>query len=178
VSSPEEKSFATTAASAAASPILAGHLVAGFSELARLNLSMYAAVLAVAQNRHESMLPSQRPETLAWNQAGTMPPFAAQFVTHMSAMMDMTLQTSAAMNRLFLDGYFETVRHVTAAVASIARSLTVTDGVMKSPSPDPDDSCCAVAAMPAAALQDSVHKDADSVSGVPATGRRRRSPSR
>ncbi|WP_324160957.1 hypothetical protein [Paraburkholderia sp.] len=178
MSSPQEKSFATTAASAAAFPILAGHLVAGFSELARLNLSMHAAVLAVAQNRHESVLPSQRPETLAWSQAGTMPPFAAQYIAHTSAMMDMTLRTSAALNQLVLDGYVESVRHATAAVASIGRSLTVTDGVMKSPSPDPDDSRCAVAAMPAAALQDSVHKDADSVSGVPATGRRRRSPSR
>ncbi|MEX3962815.1 phasin family protein [Paraburkholderia sp. EG286B] len=178
MSSPEKQSFATAAACTAAFPILAGHLVAGFSELARLNLSMHAAVLAVAQNRHESLLRSQSPDTLAGNQAGTMPPFAAQFVEHTSAMMDMTLQTSAALNRLFLDGYVEAVRHATATVAAIATSLKVTDAVVKSPGLDPADTRCAVTAQPAAALQDSMRKHADSGESVSATGRKRRSPSR
>lgn len=116
----EEKSFATTAARAAAFPILAGHLVAGFSELARLNLSMYASVLAGAQNKRESMPPSQTPEPLAWNRAGTMLPFAAQFAAHTSAMMDMTLQTSAALNRLAIEGVVETIQHATAVIAAMS----------------------------------------------------------
>ncbi|WP_213309045.1 hypothetical protein [Paraburkholderia sacchari] len=120
VSSSKEKSFATTAACAAAFPILAGHLVAGFSELARLNLSMYASVLAGAQNRRESMPPSQMPEPLVWNRAGTMLPFAAQFAVQTSAVMDMTLQTSAALNRLAIDGFVETIRHATAAIAAMS----------------------------------------------------------
>jgi hypothetical protein len=178
VSSPEEKKFATTAACAAAFPFLAGHLFAGFGELARLNLSMYAAVLASAQNRRESILLSQGPEALAWIQAGTMPPLAAQFAAHASAMMDVTLQTSAALNRLSLNGYVEAVRHATAAIAVIARSLTVTDAMMKSAGSAPDDSGSASVAMPAGAVRDIARKDADAVEGVAPIRRRRRSQSR
>ncbi|WP_028221594.1 hypothetical protein [Paraburkholderia oxyphila] len=178
MSSSEEKSFATTAAGAAAFPLLAGHLVAGFSELALLNLSMYASVLAGAQNKRESMPPSQTPEPLAWNRAGTMLPFAAQVAAHTSAVMDMTLQTSTAVNRLALDGYVETVRHATAAIAAMVRSLRVADAMMKSPGPAPDDSGCAIATMPPAALRDIARTDTDSVAGVAPTGRRQRSQSR
>jgi hypothetical protein len=178
VSSPEKQLFATSAACAAAFPILAGHLVAGFSELERLNVSMYGALLAGAENNCESTQPSKTLEPVAWNQAGAFPPFAAQFAAHSSAVMDMTLQTSAALNRLALDGYVETVRHATAVIAAIARSLRITDAMMKAASPAPDDSGCAVAAMPPAVLQDITRKEAGSVAGAVSTGRRRRSQAR
>ncbi|MFC5430563.1 hypothetical protein ACFPTO_17405 [Paraburkholderia denitrificans] len=169
----DKKTFATTAACAAAFPFLAGHMVVGFSELARLNLSMYAAVLAGVQNNRESMLPLQTPVPLAWNQTGGVPPFAAQFAVPTSTVIEMTLQTSAALSRFALDGYVETVRHATAAIAAMARSV---DAMMKSAIPVSDDSGDAVAAIPPATLQDSARKDVDSVAGAAPTARRRRSP--
>ncbi|MEM5314258.1 hypothetical protein [Paraburkholderia sp. JHI869] len=178
MSSPEKQSFATTAACAAAFPILAGHLVAGFSELARLNVSMYGALLAGAENHRESTQPPKTLDPFAWNRAGTLPPVAAQFAAHTSAVMDMTLQTSAALNRLALDGYVETVRHATAAIAAIARSLRITDAMMTAASPSSDDSGCSVAAMAPAALQDTTCKEAESVAAAVSTGRKRRSQSR
>ncbi len=123
------------------------------------------------------MPPSQTPEPLAWSPTGTFLPFAAQFAAHTSVMVDMTLQTSAGLNRLALDGYVETVRHATAAVAAMARSLRVADGMMKSASPAPEDSGCAVAAMARAALREIARKDVESVAGVAPTGRRQRSQS-
>ncbi|WP_233888730.1 hypothetical protein [Paraburkholderia flagellata] len=178
MSIPEQKSFATSAACAAAYPIPAIELAAAFGALARYNLSMYGVVLAGAPNRRESMPSAQTPEPLAWNQAGWMPPFAAQFAVHTSAVMDMTLQMSAALNRLALNGYVETARHATAAIATIARSLRVTDAMMKESSPAPNDSACAVDAMAPAASQHITRKKTDSFNGPAPTGRRRRNPSR
>ena len=178
MSIPEQKSFAASAACAAAFPIPAIQLAAAFGALARLNLFMYGVVLARVPNRRENTPSAQTPELLAWNQAGWMPPFAAQFAVHPSAVMDMTLQMSAALNRLALNGYVETARHATAAIATIARSLRATDAMMRESSPAPHDSACAVDAMAPAASQDITRKKADSVNGPAPTGRRRRSPSR
>ncbi|WP_296652749.1 hypothetical protein [Paraburkholderia sp.] len=172
----DQRTFATTAACAAAFPFLAGHMVAGFSELARLNLSMYAAVLVGVQNNRESLLPLQTPVPHAWSQTGGLPPFAAQFAVPTSTVIEMTLQTSAALNRFALDGYVETVRHATAAIAAMARSVRIVDVMMKSAIPVSDDSDCAVAAIPPATLQDSARKDVDSVAGAAPTARRRRRP--
>ncbi|MCP3728430.1 hypothetical protein M3I53_35885 [Paraburkholderia sp. CNPSo 3272] len=108
MSSPKVKSFATSAACAAASPVIAGCLVAGFSELARLNLSMYEASLVGAKNTRDNILPSQTPRARAWNLTGSLPPFAAQFFATPGAALDITLQTSSSLYRLALEGYVET----------------------------------------------------------------------
>ncbi len=136
---------------------------------------MYAAVLAGAQNRRESTQPPQALGPCALNPAGRLPPFVVRFAAHASAVMDMTLQTSVALNRFALDGYVETVRHASAAITAMVRSVRAANAMTTLP---PDDSVCAVAAMPTAAMQDSARKDADHVAGVAPTGRRRRTQSR
>ncbi|HKR44545.1 MAG TPA: hypothetical protein VJU59_33555 [Paraburkholderia sp.] len=177
VSSSEQKSFATTAACAAAFPFMVSDLLAGFSELARLNLSMYAAVLALAHNRRESMLPPQKQESLALNLTGRLAPVVSPFAAHTGAVVDMTLQTSVALNCFALDGYVETARHASAAIAVMLRSLRVADSMMNSTSPVSVDSDCAVTAMPVAAVRDIARKDANAIASVVPIGRRRRSPS-
>ncbi|HKT93993.1 MAG TPA: hypothetical protein VJS18_17650 [Paraburkholderia sp.] len=59
MSNPQENLFATTAACPAAFHVLAGHRVAGFSELARLSLAIDGGLLAGAQNTRDGILPSQ-----------------------------------------------------------------------------------------------------------------------
>jgi len=168
VSSPEEKFVATTAARAAAFLVLAGRLVAGFSELARSN----GASLVGAQNARDNIPPSQTLRARTPNRTGSLPPFAAQFFATPGAPLEITLQTSTSLYRLALKGYVETVRGATVVIAPATSSLGVTGAVAKSADPVPDRSACTVVAPPPDALQGIPHKGTESVSP------RRRSPSR
>ncbi|CAD6528647.1 hypothetical protein LMG27952_02255 [Paraburkholderia hiiakae] len=80
-------------------------MVAGFSELTRLNLAMYSARLTGTQNTRDGILPPQTRGPRAGNRAVGLPLFADQFVASPSAVLEMTLQTSTSLNRLALEGY-------------------------------------------------------------------------
>lgn len=146
-STPQQKAFATTIACATALPVHAGHLAVGLSELARLNLSMYGAVLAGAQKNRENMLSSRTTDLLAWIPGNMMPSLAAQWAAHISALMEMALQTTGTLNRFAIVGYVETVQHATAIFTAIARRSVLVDDVM-------DDPRCGVVATLTAARQD------------------------
>jgi hypothetical protein len=118
MSIPQQKSFATTTAFLAAFPILAGHVAAGFSEHARVNLSVYGAVLAGAQKNRGRILSSQSTEQVT----PTLANMLLSLVVHTGVLMGMALQTSATLNQTALDGYVDAVRQATASFAAMARA--------------------------------------------------------
>jgi len=162
VSIPKQTAFATTEACATAFPVLAGHLVVGFSELARLNLSMYGAVLAGAQKNREGVLSLQTPELFAWPPGNMMPSIVAQWAADTRALLDMTLQTTATLNRFAVASYVETVQHATAICTAIARSVRGVDVI--------DDHRCAVAATPRTVRKDLAPKNDLARGTAPADG--------
>ncbi|MCG5078302.1 hypothetical protein [Paraburkholderia tagetis] len=145
MSIPHQNAFATREACATAFPVLA-RLAVGFSELARLNLSMYGAVLAEAQKSRESVLSLQTSELFAWLPGNLMLSIAAQWGADTSAMMDMALQTTATLNRFAFASYVETVQHATGMCTSIPRSVRGVDVI--------DVHHCAVAVTPTTVRHD------------------------
>ncbi|HTR08878.1 MAG TPA: hypothetical protein VMJ11_19950 [Paraburkholderia sp.] len=177
MSYPEQKSFATAAACTAACPFPAIHLATALGELARLNLSMYGVVLAGARENREDITSSKTTYPLAWNQAAALPSLAVPMGAHTVALIDLTLQTTATLNRLAFASYVEMARQASAGMTAMGRSAWIADATTQVASDVPEHSPAAALGAPAV-VRDIAREVAGSTpaAALPAS-RRRRSPS-
>ena len=117
MSSPEQKSFATTNESCATNvSILTGHLLAGGCALARLNFVAYRSMLDGSRQSGESVLSAQSPEQLARVQVGWLPSLATQMAAYITGWMDIASETSAKVGQLVLDSHAAIVARGTSRV--------------------------------------------------------------
>lgn len=140
LSSPEQKSFATTYESCAAKfPILAGHLLAGICELERLNFVTYRSVLHESRQTWQSVLSAQSPEQLVRAQADWLPSLAAQMAGYTSGWMDIASETAAKLGQFALDCHAGNSRHAATICAGMTRSARSGEAMLRAVIGVPDD---------------------------------------